>query len=594
MRCARLGLWLAPLTLAGGCLLPSFENVQKQVAPSGGTSPGGAPSSEGGQGGSDAGAGGALAGAGGSAEPLQLEPDRYVVAQGEELTVPARLGVLANDAPSGMSVASFEAAPSERPPELDAELEITADGSLTFRPAPEFFGRYEVQYVARSEEREASSVVTFIVQPASVSVEQVRSGVGGVLLTGAPDDEIGTALAALGDVNLDGFDDFAVGAPGATHGAVYVVFGGPVLSDLQLMRTVTEKDEARFAVLAGSAGDGVGRHVAGLGAFDGDVAPDLLVGAPQRSSGDGALYVVSGGADLVGTRLLEQVGAKMVGEPFLAQRLGSVVAGGGDFDGDGQRDLLAGLYPTGSAEKALAIVNGWSANVTQASRATVSDDLNGLPTSAAFVGDLDGDGNDEVMASSDQAIALLLGDASGSAVPALADLVPRFRLSRPAGAQGDAPVASAGDVNGDGNLDVIYCDQVAGAASCSVLFGKLSAAASLASADWELTGFGSATGPLLASGADLNDDGYADLLVADATSGYVVFGRRSGFGVVNLASLGSDGFALSGASGLSAIATIGDVNGDGYGDFALGDAAAAGGAGAVYVVLGGPYALEQR
>src|SRR5690606_2136815 len=91
----------------------------------------------------------------------------------------------------------------------------------------------------------------------------------------------------------------------------------------------------------------------------------------------------------------------------------------------------------------------------------------------------------------------------------------------------------------------------------------------LASGDWTVEGFaGAPTPPLVAGGADLNQDGFADLLLADSEAAYVVFGRDAGFGAVDVGSLGSDGFSLRAASAgsLAALSSIGDVNGDGYGD----------------------------
>ena len=137
----------------------------------------------------------------------------------------------------------------------------------------------------------------------------------------------------------------------------------------------------------------------------------------------------------------------------------------------------------------------------------------------------------------------------------------------------------------------------AGAAPvCKIFFNLLSSTDSLVSADWSLSGFAKGGAALLAPGADLNQDGYADLVTADENGVYVVFGRKKGIGDVKVSSLGSDGFSLSvdAAQTISAVSTIGDVNGDGYGDFAISDVTAAGGAGRVYVVFGGPFASGQR
>src|SRR5262245_26343755 len=141
-------------------------------------------------------------------------------------------------------------------------------------------------------------------------------------------------------------------------------------------------------------------------------------------------------------------------------------------------------------------------------------------------------------------------------------------------------VASAGDVNGDGFADVI----VGSSASASyVVFGQASGFAAnigLASLDGS-TGFSlSGAGFSVNSAGDVNGDGVADLIVGDSGVSYVVFGQASGFAAnIALGSLnGSTGFRLSGAG--TAVASAGDVNGDGFADLIVGSA------GAQYVVFG--------
>jgi Ca2+-binding RTX toxin-like protein len=141
-------------------------------------------------------------------------------------------------------------------------------------------------------------------------------------------------------------------------------------------------------------------------------------------------------------------------------------------------------------------------------------------------------------------------------------------------------VASAGDVNGDGFADVI----VGSSASASyVVFGQASGfAANIAAASLDgSTGFSlSGAGFSVNSAGDVNGDGFADLIVGDSGVSYVVFGHASGFAAnIALGSLdGSTGFRLSGAG--TAVASAGDVNGDGFADLIVGAT------GAQYVVFG--------
>ena len=609
-RRSTLGFWAAPLALVGGCLLPSFEDVPAQLEQVGGGDSGGGANVDAGAAGQPN-AGGAPAGGEGN-NPTgapELAPDTYVVQQAKSLKIAAAGGVLSNDTSTDLLVSGFSDADKSRPKAFDAELDIAADGSLTFKPAATFFGRYIARYtVTDAAGQTAMSTVTFVVQPTAVALDAVIDGVGGVLLTGGGKDAVGTALAALGDVNADGFDDFAVGAAGASagYGSVYIVFGRADFGALSLGALAASSTEARFFVLAGSAEAPVSRFVAAAGRFDADKIPDILVGSPDSDTG--RLFVVYGGPDLKTSLTLSTKDDKR----FVAlagvdsgSRLGLHVSGAGDFNGDHKTDLVAGIHPGGSTQGGLCLVMDnpiASDSIDHLQQAIVQDaGVFDLPLALAFAGDVTGDGKDDVLASSTRHVALLFGQASTADVPADIASVAGGNLgllrTRENTATGVAPVAAAGDVNGDKQADFAYCDQFAGSALCYVFFGPLGLKDALDKPDWQLSGLaGSPALPLLASGADLNHDGFADLVLAETGSAYVVFGRDAGFGAVDVSSLGSDGFSLSAPKPgkLESVATIGDVNGDGYGDFALGEPTAGGGVGQVYVVFGGPFSADQR
>jgi len=112
-------------------------------------------------------------------------------------------------------------------------------------------------------------------------------------------DFTGRSVAAAGDINNDGFDDFIIGASGAKGhaGAAYVVFGDadglpPVLE----LKTL---DGVNGFKLTGAAGDFAGFSVASAGDINKDGFDDLIIGASgadAHGKDSGAAYVVFGHA----------------------------------------------------------------------------------------------------------------------------------------------------------------------------------------------------------------------------------------------------------------------------------------------------------
>jgi len=107
------------------------------------------------------------------------------------------------------------------------------------------------------------------------------------------DQHLGSALAPAGDLNLDGFGDFVIGAEGtsastASPGSVHVVYGplpGGTLSAANLPGP---------QVPGLVSGDGVGSFLAPAGDLVGSSAADIVIGAPGDStaaSEAGAVYI---------------------------------------------------------------------------------------------------------------------------------------------------------------------------------------------------------------------------------------------------------------------------------------------------------------
>jgi hypothetical protein len=170
-------------------------------------------------------------------------------------------------------------------------------------------------------------------------------------------------------------------------------------------------------------------------------------------------------------------------------------------------------------------------------------------------------------------------------------------------------VASAGDVNGDGITDYMTTALWAAGGGTRrgqvyVFFGTttLPTSANVSSADVIISGI--ANNDMLynvASAGDVNGDGYGDIILAasNAAGGgttrgevYVFYGGPSFSGsyTASSANLIISGIANNDSLG-SDVASLGDVNGDGYSDFIIGAMSATGGGtsrGQAYVFYGGP------
>jgi len=304
-----------------------------------------------------------------------------------------------------------------------------------------------------------------------------------------------------------------------------------------------------FVIDGAAAGDASGFDVSGGGDVDGDGLDDLLVSSVNAAGGAGRVWVVfgkpDGGAVDLAAVSMGAGGFEILGEAA-GDEAGHEAAIVGDATGDGLADIVVGAPLVGTAGTAY-LVHG-KADGAAVDLADVALGLGGFSmagagfgedagTSVAGAGDVDGDGLAD----------MVIGAPEGGPFPGGGRAYVVFGMS------GTAPV----------QLSDVYIG-IGGFAMHGV-------------------GFDDNAGMAVAGAGDVNGDGRDDVIVgapvadaggmSNAGRSYVVFGRNATSGI-DLSMLGGTGFFIDGASGSdlagTAVAGVGDVDGDGRADVVVG------------------------
>ena len=350
----------------------------------------------------------------------------------------------------------------------------------------------------------------------------------------------GYSIANLGDVDGDGVADIVVGSPyeGAVGGGTVKVYSGR--TGTLLLPAITRSDAWELGV-----------SVAGIGDVDGDGRPDLLVGDPmfngKAPGASGQAFVFS---SATGAMLAHFTGANP------ADEFGYSVANAGDIDGDGVPDWAVGASQSYDQSVGPGYVSLISAATGATIRTYTTSGFHKLYGNALVnAGDVDGDGVPDLLIGApggnfvqmrSGASGALLWQQSGPSLP-FCDL--GWRVDR------------AGDWDGDGNPDLVMGAPAAGLvqirrASDGALLTEIHGPADVY--------FGGAVAGL----GDVDGDGFGDVAIGakwssiDSGAAWIYSGRTHGV----LAS-------YSGASGDylgCALAAVGDLNGDGVLDLAIG------------------------
>jgi len=418
--------------------------------------------------------------------------------------------------------------------------------------------------------------------------------------------QLGYSVASAGDVNGDGYDDVIVGAPffdagQADEGAAFILLGSA--DGIDQVNPV----EAHAQIEGNQVNAQFGHAVASAGDVNADGYADVLIGSPLYNAGqldEGVAWVYLGSPAGIPDGGPANAHAAFESNQANAQ-MGYSVASAGDVNDDGFDDVIVGspFHDNGQADEGMAFIYHGSAtgfvfgNPTTASTRLESDQIDArFGVSVATAGDVDADGHADVIVGahtydggeSDEGAAFVFhGGSTGIAHGSGSTAQTRIESDQIGGGLG-LSVASAGDVNGDG-----YADVIVGAftydfalVDCGAAFVFVGSASGVVGTDPETVDaglIGSQTGEQLgrsvAGAGDLDADGFDDVAVGSMfwSNGESEEGRVSVW-------FGSPGGVV--ADGASpdltlepnqvqarfghAVASAGDVDGDGSADLVVG------------------------
>ena len=364
--------------------------------------------------------------------------------------------------------------------------------------------------------------------------------------------EFGGSVANLGDIDNDGIDDLAVGSGGFSpesnqlfRGAVYIFLMNSDETIKSYVRitegTTIQADGTSFRL---NNGNRFGISVANIGDFDGDRINELAVGSNQ-----GRIYLLrlnsSGQLHSFSTINTNDINNMLDVNSVLGNTFGISIANLGDIDGDGVIDLAVGAHrgdgDRGSVHILFMEKTGTGENIRPGLKSvvkldTTNSELNNgdaFGVSVANIGDLNGDrindlavgaiGDDEA-ANNAGTVYIFHLDRDGSLKPDGFEIDDAFNAGDAAGRS----IANLGDLNGDGINDI-------------------------------------AVGAVSADSPPTDDTGAVFTIFMGRTRAEIT---TNDFFRIDTNSLGlnlSDGDRFS-----EAIANIGDRNGDGIDDLAVG------------------------
>ncbi|MDC0710582.1 MopE-related protein [Stigmatella sp. ncwal1] len=415
------------------------------------------------------------------------------------------------------------------------------------------------------------------------------------------------AVLASGNLIDTAAAELVIGAPGTgatLRGSTYVVsLPAPLDDTLALAANTTFTGEV--------GGNRLGAAVA-VGDFLASTGKDLALGAPAYSTNQGIAYpvdnsLISGGSKFLGASSPRFRGATV------SDAAGTAIAVG-DISGDGVEDLIVGApsYDTSASTTDTGAVYAFTGPVTVSSAGVLSSApiklLGGLTQSNYMAGsslavvDINADGKNDLVVGAPRydagttvdagAVFVFFGPLSGVQSFASPNLV---LTGSSANELAGTTVVNAGDLDKDGYEDLLIGAPALGSMAGKaylVYGGSVSASTSLSTLPrFTSSAASDLAGTALLGPGDINGDGFNDVLIgapghtSNIGAVYVVYGAASRFPASTALGTRYGGPGAASEAG-RALAALGDVDGDGSADFAVGAPGASSHTGAVYVVLG--------
>ncbi|TFF99322.1 MAG: hypothetical protein EU541_05180 [Promethearchaeota archaeon] len=418
-------------------------------------------------------------------------------------------------------------------------------------------------------------------------------------------DWSGRSLSGLGDINGDGYDDFAIASSrhDNSKGKVYIFLGKESGFSMEL-----NLSEADVSFIGEKDIDWAGWSITGAGDVNNDSYDDIIIGAYQANSSRGKVYLIFGKNTGWKTDVsLSVSNASYVGE-ISSDQAGFSVSSAGDINGDDFDDILIGAPQYGSFQGRTYLIygktSGWLNNIYLSNAnasftGEASLDMVGSVVSSA--GDVNNDTysdiligsnlNDEGGVSSGK-VYLFFGSSSGY----IGDLsVSKANASfigeNPYDFAGTS-IAGVGDVNGDDFDDILigannFSEIFEEGGKAYLIFGRETNLwingmhLSNANASFVSESLNNKFGTSAARVGDVNNDTYNDILIGayfnsegGPTSGqtYLILGKETGWNS-DISISNADGSFIGEENGDYSgycVSGAGDVNNDGYDDILIG------------------------